>query len=77
MFPPPCRNTVRFRKQMTLLMPYCISSRLVTLVKLSDAPIQVSDNFNLSVSFKIIDVSFQIFRLFDREMSTCFMSYIV
>jgi len=62
---------------MTLLVLYCISSKLATLLKLIDVPVQVSDIFNLSVSFKIIDFSFQISLLFVREMSTCFTSYIV
>jgi hypothetical protein len=31
--------------QITLLILYCISCRLVTLLKVVDAPIQVSDIF--------------------------------
>jgi len=33
-------------------LPYYISSRLVTLLEVTDAPTQVSDNFDLTVSFK-------------------------
>jgi hypothetical protein len=62
---------------MTLLILYSISSKLATLLKHIDVPTQVSDIFNLSVSFKIIDFSFEIFLLFFREMSICFTSYVV
>jgi hypothetical protein len=40
-----------------------------------DASIQVSDIFYCTVSFKLIDLGFQIFLLFVPEMSTSFTSY--
>jgi len=62
--PPPSTNTVRVCNQITVLILHCISSRLVTLLKIIDAPIQFSDIFDLTVSFKLINFSFQIFFLF-------------
>ena len=77
--PPPSQNTVAVCNQITPLIPYSISSRLVTLLKINDAPIRVSDIFDLTVSFKLIHFSFQISLLFFffLEMSTSFTSYIV
>jgi hypothetical protein len=43
MVPPPSQNTVAVCKQDTFLAPYYIRSRLVTLLKTTDAPIQVPD----------------------------------
>ena len=43
MFPLASHSTVGVCNQITLLIPYYISSRLVTLPKIIDAPIQVSD----------------------------------
>jgi len=77
MVPPPNQNTVGVCNQITLLILYIISSRLVTLLKVTDAPLQVSDIFYLTVGFKFIKFSFQIFLHFVPEMSTIFMSYTV
>ena len=43
MIPPPSQNTVGVCNQITLLILYYISSRVVTLLDVTDAPIQVSD----------------------------------
>ena len=75
--PPPSQDTVGVCNQITLLIHYYINSRLITLFKVTDAPIQVSDIFLLTVSFKVINFSSQIFLLFVPEVSTNFMSYIV
>jgi len=64
MAPPSSHNTVWVCNPITLLMFYYISSRLVTLLKVADAPIQVSYIFALAVSFKFINFSFEIFLLF-------------
>jgi len=77
MVPTRSQNIVGFCKQITLLIPYCISSREVTLLKVTDAPIHVSAIFDLTQSFKLIKFIFQIFLLFVSEMSTSFMSYIL
>jgi len=77
MVPPPSHSTVGFCKQITLLIFYYISIRLVTLLKITDAPIQVSYIFYLAGSFKFINFIFQTFLLFVPEMSACFTSYIV
>src|SRR5215510_8418508 len=45
--PPPSQNTVAVGKQITLLILHSISSRLVILLKVNEAPIQVSDIFYL------------------------------
>jgi hypothetical protein len=39
----------------------------VTLLKLADAPVQVSDIFVLTVCFRLINFTFQIFPLFVPE----------
>ena len=56
-------NTLGVCDQITLLILYYISSRLVTLLKVTDAPIQVPYILNLTVSFKFLNFSFQIFLL--------------
>jgi hypothetical protein len=65
------------REGILQILVYYIISRLVTLLKVIDAPIQVSDILVLAVRFKFINFSIQIFLLFVPEMSTSFMSYIV
>ena len=69
MFPPPSQNTVGACDQITLLILYYIGSRLVTLLKIIDAPVQVSDVHDLTDSFKFINFGFQIGFLFVPEMS--------
>jgi hypothetical protein len=59
-------------KKITFLTLYYVRSRLVTLLKVTDAPIKFSDYFYLTVSFKFINFSFQIFLAFVPEMSTSF-----
>ena len=59
-FPSPSQNTVAVCNQMTVLVLYYISSRLVTLLKVTDAPTQVSNIFYLTVCFKVPKFSFQI-----------------
>jgi len=49
---------------ITLPILYYFSSRLVTCLKVNDAPILVSDILCHTVSFKFINFSFQIFLLF-------------
>ena len=61
MVPLPIESTVGFCNQITL---YYISFRLVTVLKIVDARIQVSDIFLSNVSFKSINFSFQTFLLF-------------
>jgi len=53
-----------------------MSSRLVTFLKVIDV-LDKSDILELTVSFKFINISFQIFIVFVPEMSTSFTSYIV
>jgi len=75
--PPPSQYTVGVCNQITILILYYISSRLVTLLKAIDSPIKVPNNFDLTVSFKFLNFSFQICLLFVPEMSASFMSYII
>jgi len=77
MVPPPSQGTVRVCNEITLLILYYTNSRLITVFKVTDIPIQVSDVFLLTVSFKFINFSFQIFLMFVPEMCSNFMSYIV
>ena len=64
MVPPPSQNTVAVYSQITLLIPYYIISGLVTLLKITEAPVQVSHICDLAVSFKLINFSFEIFLSF-------------
>ena len=64
MVPPPSQDTVGFCNQITLLIVYYISSRLVTPVKVIYAPLHISDILVLTVSFQFINLSFQIFLVF-------------
>ena len=75
-FPPPSQNTVGACDQITCLILYYNSSKLVALLKVTDAPIQVPYIFNPAVSFKILNFDFQI-GLFVAKMSASFTSYIV
>jgi len=77
MIPSLSQNTVGVCNQITLLILYYISSRLVTVLKNVDAPIQASDILGLTVTFKYINFRFQIFFLFVPTMCTSFTSYIV
>ena len=52
-------------------------SRLVTLLKVIDAPIQVSDICVLTICLKVMNFSFHILPLFVPEMYTSLMSYMV
>ena len=74
MVPPPGLYNVEICNQTTLLIPYYINPRLATL---SDATAQVSNILGLTVSFKVMNFSFQIFPLVVPEMSTSFTFYIV
>jgi len=47
MVPLPSQSTIGVCKQITLLILYYFSSRLVTLLKIIHAPIQVPDTFIL------------------------------
>ena len=77
MVPSDSQNTVWVCNQITLLILHYISSRLVTLLKVIYSPIQVSDIY-LTVSFKFINFSFQIFGFFFvPEMSANFTPYII
>jgi len=58
MVPPPSQNTVGVCNQIALLILYIISSRLVTLLKVIDAPLQVSDIFYLTVGFELSILAF-------------------
>jgi len=51
--PAPSQNTVGVCKPITYVILYYISSRLVTLLKVSDAPIQVSDIFLYYSEFQV------------------------
>ena len=64
------QNTVGVCNQITLLVLYHISSRVLTLLKVTDACMQVSDIFYLTVSFKFINFSFQTFLLFLKCLLT-------
>jgi len=57
--PPPSHNTMGVCNQITLFIPYYITSSLITFLKILDAPKQVSDIFDLKFSFKFINFAFR------------------
>jgi len=61
MVPPPGLNTVAVCNQITLLIINCNNSKLVTLLKVIDVFIQLSDILGLTLSFKL---AFSYFFLF-------------
>src|SRR5215469_5778896 len=75
--PPPRHNTVGVCNQISFLVLYYNSSSLVPLLEIINAPIQVPDILNLTVSFEFLNFSFQICLLFVPKMSASFTSYIV
>jgi len=70
--PPPSQKTVGVCNQITLLILYYTSSQLVTLLKVTDAPVEVPGIFDLTVSFKFLKFSFQRCLLLVPEMSASF-----
>jgi hypothetical protein len=63
--------------QVTFLILSNITSRLVPLLKITDAPTLVPNVLDLAVSFKYLNFSSHICLLFVPEMSANFKSYIV
>ena len=57
--PPSQYGTVGICNQITLLLLYDVSSRLVTFLKATFAPIQVCDILGLTVSFKFTTLAFR------------------
>ena len=54
--PPPVHNTVGVCKQVAFLILIYITSRLVPLFKAIDAPIQVPNVLDLTVSFEFLNL---------------------
>ena len=75
--PPHRHNAVGVCNQVTFLILYYPSSRLIPLLHVINAPIQVPDIVNLTVSFQFLIFSSQICLLFVPEMSASIPSYIV
>jgi len=75
--PPPNHNTVAVCNQITFVILHYTTSRPVTLLKVTVAPIQVPNIFYLTVSFKFLNFSFQLCLLFVPKMSASITSYIV
>jgi len=57
MIPPASQNTVALCNHITLPMHYYISSKLLTLCKVTDVPIQTSDILVLTVCVHFINLS--------------------
>jgi len=74
--PPSSQNTVGVCNQITFVILHYVSSRLVTVLEVIDAPIQIPNIFDLTVSFKFLNFSFQMCLLFVPEMSASITSYI-
>ena len=75
--PPPRHNAVGVCNQVTFLILYYPSSRLIPPLHVINAPIQVPDIVNLTVNFQFLNFSYQICLLFVPEMSASLPSYIV
>ena len=60
---PPSQNTVGACNQITFAILHYISSRLVTLLKVTDAPIQVPNIFYLTASFKFLNFGYKLINL--------------
>ena len=73
-FPPPRQITVGVCNQITLLLLYCISSSLLTLLKVTDAIIEVPNIFDSPVISSILAFRYT---FFVPEMSASFTSYVV
>ena len=58
--PPPRHNAVGFCNQFPFLILYYPSSRLIPLLHVINAPTQVPDIVNLTVSFQFLNFSSQI-----------------
>ena len=71
-FPPSNENTVGVSNEITLLIFYYASSRLVTLLKVIDASIKPPNIFYLTVSLKLLKFSFQICLVFALKMCASF-----
>ena len=76
MVSPPSKNNTGVCNQITLLKTYYISTRLVNLHKITEAPLQVTNIFELTITLRFLNFKFQIF-LFCPEMPAKFMSYTV
>ena len=63
--------------QVTFLILHYITSKLVLPLKVIDAPVQVPNVLDLTVSIKFLDFNSQICLLFVPKMSANFTSYIV
>jgi hypothetical protein len=75
--PPPRHNAVGVCNQVTFLIFYYPSSRLIPILDAINTPIQVSDIVDLTVSFQFLNFSYKICLLFVPEMSASSTSYIV
>jgi len=74
---PSVQNIVGICKQITIIIFYYVSYRLVTFRKFIYASIHISHIFVLTVRFKLINLFFQIFPPFVAEGFTGFASYII
>ena len=67
MIPTPSQYTVAVCNQITFLVLYCVSSRLVTFLKVTEAPTHFCHILILTVCFKLINFSFQMFHFQARS----------
>ena len=73
MVPPPSQNNLGVCNQITLLIQYCINSRLVTTIKINDAPIQISYIFYLTMSYIVKLPTLLWFRSRNHYILACFL----
>jgi len=78
MVPLPSQNIVGVCNQISLLLLYYISSRLVTLFKVIDAPIQVPDIFYFTVSsFSILTFRYSFFLFLKFLLASRLMLFVL
>jgi len=77
MVPTPSQNTMAVCNQFTFLIHYYISSRLLTLLNVTDAPIQTSDIVVLIAYVRFTNFNFKIILVFVPLIYSSFMPYIV
>ena len=71
MVPPPSQSIVAVCNQITLLILYYISSKMATFLKVTDAPIQVPNVFDLTVSFQLLNFRYSFFLFLKCLPASC------
>jgi len=76
-FPTPSHNTVGVCNQVSFLILYYITSRVVPPLKVTDVAIQIPNILDLNVNFKILNFGSQICLNFFPEKFANFTPYLI